>query len=139
MKRVAISLAGFAILLVAVSWWALESSDVVPIETRGAGGKTRSTHVWWVESDQQIWLEAGSPSNGWFVGVGENPRVGISWNDEPREYVAIPLPDATHHDWIRSAIRRKYGFRDRWINLLVDTSRSVAVRLVPASSVESTE
>ena len=36
------------------------------------------------------------------------------------------------HGRIRSLIRERYGFRDRWVNLFVDTSGSVAVQLVAA-------
>jgi hypothetical protein len=28
-------------------------------------------------------------------------------------------------------IRAKYGLRDRWIDFVIDTSQSVAVRLIP--------
>jgi hypothetical protein len=30
---------------------------------------------------------------------------------------------------VRAALRAKYGWRDAWVGLLVDSSRSVAVRL----------
>jgi hypothetical protein len=38
--------------------------------------------------------------------------------------------DASGHDFVRGLMREKYALRDRWVGLLFDTSRSVAVRLV---------
>jgi hypothetical protein len=45
---------------------------------------------------------------------------------------AEPVPGPEGHARIRDLLRAKYGLADVWINLLVDTSQSVAVRLVPA-------
>jgi hypothetical protein len=44
------------------------------------------------------------------------------------------VDDASGHSRIRSWIREKYGGRDRWVGLIVDTSRSVAVELHPAEN-----
>jgi hypothetical protein len=40
--------------------------------------------------------------------------------------------DPSGHARIRSLIQEKYGGRERWLGLTVDTSRSVAVQLHPA-------
>ena len=40
---------------------------------------------------------------------------------------------ATRSEAVRQLIREKYGFRDQWVGTIIDTSSSVAVRLVPAS------
>jgi hypothetical protein len=39
------------------------------------------------------------------------------------------LPDPEGHERIRRLLRAKYGWADRWTALVVDLSRSVAVRL----------
>jgi len=43
--------------------------------------------------------------------------------------VARPEPGVAGHERIRSLLRAKYGWADRWVALLQDTSRSVAIRL----------
>lgn len=139
MRRIAVTLALLVAAFAGVTWWALESGGVATIETRRADGSTRSTHVWWIESSGQLWLEAGSPTNGWYVDVGKRPLVNLSRGGESEEYVALPAPDALDHDWIRSEIRSKYGFRDWWVNLIVDTSESVAVRMMPPDHMISGE
>jgi hypothetical protein len=139
MRKAAIGF-GFLLLAIAcVTWWSLESDGVAVIETRRSDGSVRETHVWWLEANGQLWLEAGSPSNGWFEDVGANPHIVIRRDGAPEEYVAVILPEVTHHDWVRSAIREKYGFRDWWVNRLVDTSHSVAVRLLEAENLVSHE
>ena len=46
---------------------------------------------------------------------------------------AIPVPGAEAHGHIRKLLRAKYGIADWWVGLLQDTTRSVAVRIAPAS------
>lgn len=46
-----------------ITWVALEASDVARIETRAPSGEARTTHVWFVERDDGLWLEAGTPEN----------------------------------------------------------------------------
>jgi hypothetical protein len=67
----------FLLLLafVGLTWWALESSGVAVLETRRPDGSTRSTHVWHVTHNGEVWLEAGTPENAWFQDVEGSPRV----------------------------------------------------------------
>jgi len=117
--------AGFA----ATTWWALESGGVAVIETRSPDGATRSTHVWYVEPDAELWVEAGTPNNGWFVDVRQRPELRFVAGDRSVACRARPVEGRAAHDRIRGLIREKYGFRDAWVGLLVDTSGSIAVRL----------
>lgn len=139
MRKAALGFCCLLLLFVAVTWWALESSDVAVIETRRADRQVRTTHVWWFLADGRLWLEAGSPSNGWYVDVSDNPHIVVKRDGASSEFVAVPIPDPVHHEWVRSSIREKYGFRDWWVNLLVDTSDSVAVRMVEAEKFVSHE
>ena len=124
---VAVALLGF----IATTWWALESFGVATVETLQADGSLRQTHVWFVEPDGELWLEAGSPENGWFRDVLENRALTFSAERRSGRYRAEPIDGDAARRKIRSLIRAKYGFRDRWVGLLVDTSLSVAVRLSP--------
>lgn len=137
MQNAALGLCCLILVVGSTTWWALESHEVATIQTRQADGRIRSTHVWWVTQNAELWLEAGSPSNGWFVDISGNPHIVIERGGIPNEFVAAPVADEMHHEWIRRAIREKYGFRDWWVNLLVDTSESIAVRLVEAEHLVS--
>ena len=131
-------------LFVLFTWWALESSGVATIQTRMPDGGTRSTHVWYAEPDGELWIEAGTPENTWYVDVQRDPGVTLSMGDsEPDRssdaYEAQTIPGEAAHQRIRSLLREKYGIRDRWIDLLFDTSRSIAVRLVPKNEADDPE
>jgi hypothetical protein len=118
-------------LFAAVTVWALESGGVAVVETRDAGGAARRTHVWFVEAEGELWLEAGTPENPWYRDVLRDPALVLEVADRRERYRAQPVPGETARARIRRLLREKYGLRDAWVGLLVDTSRSVAVRLLP--------
>ena len=70
-----ITLAALTAGIGATTWWALESGGVAVIETQTPGGSVRSTHVWYVEDNGELWLEAGTPENAWFLDAQQNPTV----------------------------------------------------------------
>jgi len=116
---------------VAVTWWALESGDVAIVSTGPVGDDRRTTRVWYAETDGEIWLEAGTPENGWFVDLRTHPELVLEIDGRSQRWRAFPIDDPSGHPRIRSLLREKYGVRDWWVGLLVDTSKSVAVRLSP--------
>jgi hypothetical protein len=127
------ALFGAALVFAAVTFVALESSDVAIVETLRADGTTRATHVWFIEEDGVVWLEAGTPENGWYVDVQRNPTLAFRAEGRDGEFVAHPLPgDRARHGRLREQLRGKYGWRDAWVSVYVDQSRSLAVRLDPA-------
>jgi hypothetical protein len=134
-KRIArVALGGIlasAVVFGGITLYALESSDVAVVETRRAAGGTRSTHVWYVEAQDGLWLEAGTPENGWFVDVQAEPRLRFAAGGRSGTFLAEPAgPEA--HARLRERLRAKYGWRDAWVSIYVDSTRSRAVRLVPA-------
>ncbi len=131
MKPALIAVAIFLVAFAATTWWALESGGVAVVETRTPEGADRSTHVWFTEPDGDLWLEAGTPENAWFRDVQQQQELTLRVDGRSARYTAQLVEDAAGHSRIRSLIREKYGLRDRWVGLLVDTSRSVAVRLLP--------
>jgi hypothetical protein len=133
-KVALIALAALVAAFGATTWWALESEGVAVIETRTAEGALRSTHVWYVEPNGELWLEAGAPENAWFQDVQRDPALRFTVDGRSTRHVARPVDDASGHARIRSWIRDKYGVRERWVGLIVDTSRSVAVELHPAEN-----
>jgi hypothetical protein len=119
------------VVFLATTWWALESSGVAVIRTVTPEGSNRETHVWYVEQRGEIWLEAGSPGNAWFKDVQVRPTLRFFADGRARQFIAEPVETRDAHERIRLLLREKYGLRDWWVNLLVDTSGSIAVRLVP--------
>jgi hypothetical protein len=87
-KVVVASLAAALVLLVAFTWWALESSGVAILETRAADGSLRSTHVWFAEPDGELWVEAGAPDNAWYRDVQRDPRVSFTASGRSGRYLA---------------------------------------------------
>lgn len=118
---------------VAMTWWALEAGGVAVIETISPDGSPRETHVWFVEPEGEFWLEAGSPTNPWFLDVQRDPVLKIHTDGRVRRKLARPSDSTVDRDRIRALLRQKYGFRDQWVGLFVDSSQSVAVRLAPAA------
>jgi len=62
-----------------------------------------------------------------------SPRLTLEVEGRREEYLPQPTLDPAAHEMIRARIRERYGFRDWWVNLLVDTSESVAVHLAPVA------
>ncbi len=133
-RRIAAVVALIVLGFVLLTWWALEWNSVAVLETQSADGGVRSTHVWYAEPDGELWIEAGTPENGWYVDVQEDPMVSFSTPERSGEYVAQIIPGHKAHLRIRRLLREEYGFRDWWIGVLFDTSQSVAVRMVLQSS-----
>ena len=133
MKRALLAAAAAAGLLVAITWLALEAGGVAVVTTTTADGAPRETHVWFAEIDDVLWLEAGARENPWFAEAQRSPRIQLALpGAAAREFDAHPIPTAEAQQRVRAALHRKYGWRDAWVGLLVDASRSVAVRLEPA-------
>lgn len=134
MKRfIAITL-GFAVAFGAVTWWALESSGVAVLHTRQADGSPRETRVWYVEHAGSIWVEAATAERGFLLDIRRTPESVLSRGPEAFAYRAEVVDAPSGHERIRTLLREKYGWRDWWIGLLQDTSRSVAVQLHSLSS-----
>jgi hypothetical protein len=122
----------FALVLVlgfvGLTWWALESGGVVIAETTREDGTKRLTHIWFAEHEDAFWLEAGAPSNGWYLDALRNPQVSLEIGGVAVTGLWAPVLDRGARDWVRTLLRRKYGVRDRWVEMFVEASQSIAVR-----------
>lgn len=131
MKRALGALLALAVALAVFTWWTLEASDVAVLVTQRPDGRARETHVWWAEHEGGLQLEAATPERAWLAEALAAGEVDVE-RDGRRERFRIERSEAPGaHDRIRGLLREKYGLRDAWVGLLQDTSRSVAVRLVP--------
>ena len=117
----------------AITWVALEAGGgVAVVETWAADGNPRSTHVWFFEGEDGLWLEAGTPENGWYQDVLRDPALSFHTEGRTSRYLARPSEDHERHAWLREQLAAKYGWRDHWVSVYVDQERSVAVQLVLA-------
>jgi hypothetical protein len=125
--RLGLALLALAAGFAAITWLVLEQSGVAVVETHAPDRSTRATHVWTVERDGFTWLEAGSPENPWFADVTRDPHLRLRLDGQTRDAVGEIVPEASAE--IRAAIRAKYGWRDAWVQMLVNANRSTPVRL----------
>jgi hypothetical protein len=116
-----------------LAWWVLESSGVAIAETRSADGAIRRTHVWYAETEDGIWLEAGRPDHPWYLDVQRDPRLVLRADGRSGEYEAATVAGQAAHEHVRALLREKYGLRDRILDSVIDTSTSIAVRLTPVA------
>ena len=116
--------------LAGITWVALETGGgVAVVETRAPDGSIRSTHVWFIADGGGLWLEAGTPENGWYRDVLREPAVSFHTEGRAGRYLARPSDDRERHDWLRERLADKYGWRDRWVSVFVDQEHSIPVRL----------
>lgn len=136
--RIAAALLLLAALLAGLAWWVLESSGVAIAETRRPGGDLRETRVWYVRDHETLWLEAGHPDQPWYLDIQRDPHLVLKAPDIGGKYAAAVVPGPVAHDHVRALLRSKYGLRDRILGWVIDTSESIAVRLVPSPGEERT-
>jgi hypothetical protein len=130
-KRLALGACALLLAFGAVTLVALEASDVAVLVTPRPGGGVRETHVWWADDDGGLLVEAATPERAWLAEAEAAGEIDVV-RDGRRERFRVersPAPGA--HDRLRALLRAKYGWRDAWVGLLQDSSRSVAVRLTP--------
>lgn len=131
-RNVVIGAAVLAVAFGATTLVALEGKDVAVLHTRDDTGGARRTRVWVAESDGALWVEAATPERGFYRDLLLRPELDVEHGGRAQRMIARPEPGDAGHERIRTMLRDKYGWADRWVALLQDTSRSVAVRLDPA-------
>lgn len=135
-------LAAAAIAFGAITVLALEGKDVAVLHTRDASGRERTTRVWVADDDGALWVEAATPERDFYRDLLAAPELDVERAGTTTRMRAVPEPGSAGHERIRGLLRAKYGWADRWVALLQDTSRSVAVRLdavAPASGAGTAE
>jgi hypothetical protein len=125
LRLLALALGVFAL----VTAMALEGNEVVQLRTLGPDGSARVTRVWVADDDGAEWIEAASPDRPFLQDIARDPQVELVRGDavEPRR--ATVIGGAEGHEKIRALLRQRYGWADRWVGMLTDTSHSLAVRL----------
>jgi hypothetical protein len=121
-----------------LTMFALEGSRVAVLETTSPDGELHRTHVWYAESGGELWIESATDERPFFRDIASNPAVrielrrsGLDRHPQIARGRATIVPDPEGHERIRSMLRETYGWADRWIAMLQDTSKSRAVRIRP--------
>ncbi len=113
---------------------ATEGPEVVVLSTRAPDGTMRRTRVWVAEADGAAWVEAANPERAFYSDIRRNPLVMMERDGQSRPYLAKTFGGPEGNQRIRTLLREKYGWADWWLQQMVDTSRSIAVRLDPPPS-----
>lgn len=125
LRLVALALGVFAL----VTAMALEGKEVVQLRTMGPDGAARVTRVWIADDAGAEWVEAASPDRPFLADIARDPQVELVRGDAAEPRRATVIGGAEGHAKIRTLLRQRYGWADRWIGMLTDTSHSLAVRL----------
>jgi hypothetical protein len=123
-------LAGALVLAFAVvTLVALEGREVVILHTHGPDGGERTTRTWIADADGAAWIEAATPERPFLHDLTRAPELVVDRGGRPRRCRAQVAANPEGHRLIRELLAAKYGWADRWIALVADTRRSLAVRL----------
>ena len=120
---------GIAVLFVAVSLLALEGREVVVLRTFDAQGQPRETRTWIADEDGSAWVEAANPERPFLQQLQSHPDIELRRGGTVHRCRAVATSNPEGHQRIRRLLAAKYGWADRWIGLLTDTSGSLAIRL----------
>ena len=118
-----------ASVLAAVTLAALEGHEVALLRTVDEHGNVRSTRVWVADEDGYVWIEAANRNRPFLRDVHAIAKVELRRGGTLRRCQAVVVPTPEGHERIRRLLAAKYGWADRWVGRLTDTSQSVAVRL----------
>jgi hypothetical protein len=118
----------FALSILAVSEF---GGEVVTLYTRDPGGTESRTSLWVVDYEGSQYLRAGNRDSTWFERLRRAPEVRVERGGKTATYQAQPSPELTAK--IDALMAEKYGLADRYIGLIRDPAKSMAVKLVPAS------
>jgi len=130
-KRLALGLLLLLLAFGGITLFALEASHVAVLVTPRPAGGMRETHVWWADDDGALLVEAATPERAWLAEAEAAGEIDVVREGRRERFRVERIEAPGAHDRLRALLRAKYGWRDAWVDLLQDTSHSVAVRLTP--------
>jgi hypothetical protein len=120
-----------ALLLVTfglVTLAALEGGGVAILTTQGEQGD-RGTRTWVARAEGAFWIEAADETGPFLHDLRRDPGAVLRRAGRAYRCRAEVVPNPAGHRRIRGLLRERYGWRDRWVGWLTDTSGSRAIRL----------
>ncbi len=112
--------------------------EVVILEKSVAPNETRMVRLWIVEDSaiaNVAWIEHGDKSASWIQQLSEDPIITLTRDQRTLQYHATL--DEAAHDLMHRLRRAKYGWADRFIELLFgkssETCTDATIRLVPTA------
>ena len=108
---------------------ASETGEVVVLTTIDQQGAEHTTRLWVVEHDGAQWLRSGADAMGWYQRLAANSAVHLARGETEQPYAAVPQADK--RAVINGLMREKYGWRDRYIELLFGRDDAIPIRLDP--------
>lgn len=104
--------------------------EVVIISSTDERGVPFETSLWIVEYRGSPYLRAGDRESAWVQRLKKNPTIQMERRGETATYLARPDPVNTER--ISAIVAQEYGWADRLIGVMRDSSKSLAIRLEPA-------
>jgi hypothetical protein len=129
MRRVLAAVLVGGLVFAAVTLIALESREVVVVETAGGEGSTHRTRTWIADDEDGAWIEAANPERSFVADLRRSATLVLERGGIRRTCRAELVPNPGGHERVRRLLRDRYGWADRWIGLVADTRASLAVRV----------
>ena len=127
-KKILLLVLSVLVLIALLTYLALEWDEVALIYTsNGQSNEFRVTHIWYVEEENALLLEAGDPNNPWIQDLQHSSVVKIvsSKSNDEVWYQLTEKPGT--HELIRQKMAEKYGWRDWWIQIVFNPSNSYLI------------
>ena len=107
------------------------AGEVISLTTYDEAGAPHTTRIWIVDDGGTQWIRAGVRANGWYARLSSHAEVVVARGGTSARYraVSVDTPEACAR--INRLMAEKYRWADRYIDLMRDPARSVAVRLDP--------
>ena len=77
------------VLLVGVTYVALERDGVIEVITLDTSGEPRVTRIWYVQQDGALFLEAGHPENPWVQDLKHQDTVELKGSNLDGRYLYL--------------------------------------------------
>ncbi len=125
--------AGMGLLLLAVLFigFIMVASELagetITLRSYRADGLAQETSLWVVEDQGQLWIRAGQPDSKWLARIRARPEVDVTRAGQEKHYRAVVVPGQLAR--INRLMAERYGWVDRALGMLRDSSASVPIRL----------
>jgi hypothetical protein len=129
-RGVLVALGALPLLVALGTFVAGEQIEVVVLRSFDREGHAHETKLWVVDHEGHVWLRSARARLGWLQRVRENPRVELVRNGQTAAYLATVVETDDARREIDAAMAEKYGWIDRWYDLLLHAN-PIPIRLDP--------